>query len=776
MAKAVAKRDNDLFQTGRLVTCGLYINIVLHDYVRVILNLNRTNSTWNLDPRDSDFDLFDQEGTPKGLGNQVSVEFNLIYRWHATISDKNDAWLRDFMGKLWPGKEPETLTQADLFDGLKKYGHSMDPDPAKWTFGDLKRNAAGGFDDADLATILVSSIEDTAGAFGARNVPTAMRAIEILGINQGRNWGVASLNEVRKFFNLKPHKTFLDINPDPDVAASFETLYQHVDNVEFYPGMACEETKDPMVPGAGLCAGLTIVKAVLSDAVALVRGDRFYTIDSSPANLTHWGFDEIASSPDIAGGGCLYKVLHRAFPGWFKPNSVYALFPCTVPTENRVIMASLGTEWDYDYDPPSFAPQPTPIVSWKGVTSVLKDQENFKVPWGPHIIDLFDHDFMLGGDQPWNANQKKMCWNTFYDDVKGLDQISDFYDTLTTNLIKNNSTKLRDRWQVDIVRDVIIPSHTIASGCFLGIPLKVTEEESGPGLTPKELYRAMANIYWYCFADVDPVATLRVKLQAKTSVTSLISVVTESCKQIESGNPLQEAFSKFHHHEDQPPLSDFGIKLLQRLYDAGMSIEEIVYTVVPMASSMAPQLVPGTTRVLDFYLSPKNAAHWADIQALAASDAPDALEKLRKYTLEAFRLSPPIAGTVRVVATPNASILDGEKTLTPAENSSVFVSFGAAGLDPSVFPDPQEIKLDRPDELYIHHGYGGHACLGRKMVEVVNAVQLRAFARLKNLRRAAGPAGQLKSKMIDGVTTFYMDEAWSQWTPYPSSWKLQYDV
>jgi hypothetical protein len=27
------KRDNDLFQTGRLVTCGLYINITVYDYV-----------------------------------------------------------------------------------------------------------------------------------------------------------------------------------------------------------------------------------------------------------------------------------------------------------------------------------------------------------------------------------------------------------------------------------------------------------------------------------------------------------------------------------------------------------------------------------------------------------------------------------------------------------------------------------------------------------------------------------------------------------------------
>jgi hypothetical protein len=35
-----------------------------------------------------------------------------------------------------------------------------------------------------------------------------MKAIELLGIEQGRQWNVATLNEVRLFFKLKPHATF----------------------------------------------------------------------------------------------------------------------------------------------------------------------------------------------------------------------------------------------------------------------------------------------------------------------------------------------------------------------------------------------------------------------------------------------------------------------------------------------------------------------------------------------------------------------------------------
>lgn len=142
------------------------------------------------------YDPFSPEGTPKGIGNQVSMEFNLIYRWHATISSKNEAWCNDFFEKILEGKDPATTNQADMFAAMKRWAHSLPKDPADWTFGGLKRNDQGEFNDADLVDILSSTTDDVAAAFGARNVPIALRAIEIMGINQGRSWGTASLNEV----------------------------------------------------------------------------------------------------------------------------------------------------------------------------------------------------------------------------------------------------------------------------------------------------------------------------------------------------------------------------------------------------------------------------------------------------------------------------------------------------------------------------------------------------------------------------------------------------
>lgn len=98
--KAYAKYDNDLFQTGRLVTCGLYVNIILKDYVRTILNINRTDSVWSLDPRTEMKNSAFGEAPAEATGNQVSAEFNLVYRWHSCISQRDTKWTEEVYNKI----------------------------------------------------------------------------------------------------------------------------------------------------------------------------------------------------------------------------------------------------------------------------------------------------------------------------------------------------------------------------------------------------------------------------------------------------------------------------------------------------------------------------------------------------------------------------------------------------------------------------------------------------------------------------------------------------
>lgn len=76
----------------------------------------------------------------------------------------------------------------------------------------------------------------------------------------------------------------------------------------------------------------------------------------------------------------MYKLLMRAFPGWYRANSVYALYPFTTVEGNLEILQDRSTAKDFDFNKPSLISPPIPITSWKGVVDVLSDQEHFKVP------------------------------------------------------------------------------------------------------------------------------------------------------------------------------------------------------------------------------------------------------------------------------------------------------------------------------------------------------------------------------------------------------------
>lgn len=53
------------------------------------------DSGWVLDPRESFSQAFDKVDFSVSTGNQVSVEFNLIYRGHSNVSAKDEKWSQD---------------------------------------------------------------------------------------------------------------------------------------------------------------------------------------------------------------------------------------------------------------------------------------------------------------------------------------------------------------------------------------------------------------------------------------------------------------------------------------------------------------------------------------------------------------------------------------------------------------------------------------------------------------------------------------------------------
>ena len=303
------------------------------------------------------------------------------------------------------------------------------------------------------------------GSFGANNVPKVLRSVEILGMQQARKWNLGSFNEFRKFFGLKPHETFESINSDPQVAAQLRHLYEHPDFVEIYPGMVAEEAKVPMVPGVGIAPTFTISRTVLSDAVALVRGDRFYTIDYHPKNLTNWGYSEVQYDFNVEQGCVFYKLFLRAFPEHAKPNSIYIHYPMTIPSENQKILRSLGREGDYSWDRPRAIPPRVNFTSYTAAKFVLDHQKEFNVNFGDGFEVLMGkggRDFMLSGDSAFNTKQRQLMGKALYKD-KWHQQIKAFYEEITVKLLKEKSVQIAGINQVDITRESVFQSHAFDS-------------------------------------------------------------------------------------------------------------------------------------------------------------------------------------------------------------------------------------------------------------------------------------------------------------------------
>ncbi len=62
-----------------------------------------------------------------------------------------------------------------------------------WHHSLCREKSSGRFKDADLAKILQKATAAPASAFKARGSPEVLRVIEVMGIVQGRTWGVCTV-------------------------------------------------------------------------------------------------------------------------------------------------------------------------------------------------------------------------------------------------------------------------------------------------------------------------------------------------------------------------------------------------------------------------------------------------------------------------------------------------------------------------------------------------------------------------------------------------------
>jgi hypothetical protein len=460
-----------------------------------------------------------------------------------------------------------------------------------------------------------------------------MKGVEILGIMQARKWNLASLNEFRKFFGLTPHETFEDITGDPVTAKKLQNLYDHPDFVELYPGLVAEKAKPPMI-GSGLCVNYTISRAILSDAVGLVRGDRFYTVDYTPKNLTNFGYKEVAFDLTVNQGCVAYKLFYNAFPNHFsgRGNSIYAHFPFTTPKKNEEILTKLGRAHLFDFSRPKRIPDLVVIDTYKAAVQILEDKETYRVTWGDAIAYMVKHpgasygaNYCLAGDGAANKKSRDLVMHGLYPS-KWKSEVKKFYEDITTQLLRRNAYRIGNKYQVDIIRDVAALANTHFSASLFNLPLKTDLNPHGI-YTEQQLYQVLSILFMAIFYDVDPSKSFLLRGAAQELTAQLGSLIMMNVQFVAKGGLLAEIVQKLHAPTGQ--LSEYGVHMIQRLLDGGMSIEEVVWTnLVPTAASMVANQAQLFAQVLDFYLEKENEEHFKAIQELACREGPEVDEKI----------------------------------------------------------------------------------------------------------------------------------------------------
>ncbi|KAF5356621.1 hypothetical protein D9758_008203 [Tetrapyrgos nigripes] len=804
-------QDDEIFQRARLVNTGTYIKIILGDYVGAILGQVRDGKDWRLDTLAQSRSM-SHDVSPRGEGNVVSVEFNLLYRWHATLSETSERWtenefkaaLKD--AGLVDGKSPidyAALTPSDFGEAAatlaKKYRMA---NVREWTFGDLVRDKeTGAFSSEGIAKILMDATDDVAGAYGARRIPEVMKVIEVSGINQARDWGTCSMNEFRKFFGLKPYKSFEEWNPDKSVAEAAKALYRHIDNLELYVGLQAEDTKKPG-PGAGLCPGYTISRAILSDAVCLTRGDRFLTTECTPYNLTTYGYRMLLPStvtegePDGSFGGNLTRVIYRHLPAQFPAGSAYAHFPFLAPQFFKKQMEVSDKAAKYKWERPSVPKGPAGysknkegsesragyervIKSYNAAKQILadtvpttekdseKDSHGHAKIWSSGYEERIRN--ILGSAMPNIQIEKVLVENYlprdsglffFLQEGEQFENLPDYFEDLVKRLVdekafgdadgeaKAEENKEGERY-LDLMKDVInlIPVRWVFEQ-LVGIDVaKDGLKRDDNRWTEEELMRRFGDVCEYIFVNVSPVKDWQLRESSIKLYKYFSSHVIKLLDSRESW--IRSTVDQLTGHPNKPTSRAFLDKLWEkRGTRASHELAEALFVETVITARHWSQAVGHVVNVL--------LPETGEIQSKKVNTSVAHIKKV-------LGDDPIVSGVYRTAL---------QDTTVPGLSEKIV-------MGERVFVSLIEANKSRPKDAAGILGVGEFGLMSSSFFDAVTPQVIQTILSLPHLRRAPGQSGKFnrfteKTYTLNGAPQQIYIDTVGALRPFPDSLIIQY--
>jgi len=533
--------------------------------------------------------------------------------------------------------------------------------------------------------------------------------------------------------------------------------------------LQAEEAK-PLVDGAGLCPGYTISRAILSDAIALTRGDRHFTADYTPYNLTAWGFADSQRDINSPGNGSILgRLLLRALPGEFTENSSFTWFPLQTPESVEVFLKRLNVAGRYNFHRPGIAPIVGIARDYNDVRQILGSAQ-FRPSYGDKAARVARGEgfFLASNNDVESQRDQREVLRVLSASPAEAGKIAQYFYERTRKLIISKSYTLADKGvkYVDIVRDVLryVPLYWTATE-LAGLTLKADEHAWGD-YTESQLYEMITDIYSFLFLDVDASKALNLEERVKAHITDLqrhikANILADVGGKLSIAGLVGTIQSLFTTRAKKQRLS-----VAESLFANGASVERTTNNVLSLLIGASVELSQSIINVVNFYLDQANV-----VSQLRAADAknPD----LEGYIYEAMRIDPPFRGVYR-----ESLAEQSVGSLSFFKGQRVFVDLANASQDPNVFRDPKTVNVRRePKDRYLT-GDGVTRSLGVDLTTKIMSQVLRAVFEFDSISRGPGLSGTLKRYKVAEENTLRFEYIGADQLPtaWPNTMILQYKV
>ncbi|OJT19065.1 hypothetical protein BO221_36760 [Archangium sp. Cb G35] len=247
-----------------------------------------------------------------------------------------------------------------------------------------------------------------------------------------------------------------------------------------------------------------------------------------------------------------------------------------------------------------------------------------------------------------------------------------------------------------------------------------------PGPDPETMKRWMRVIFWDIF--LNPGNGADVTARAKEASAELKRYMEGLITQRKAGLATESR-------------DDFVTRLLRMQEDETTRLDDdavrrnvggIIVGAVDTTSKALAQLVNELLERPEALGEAQNAARAGDTARVAA------------HAFEALRFDPHNPLLMRTCHEDYVLARGTDREMRIPKGTLVIASTLSAMFDPAVMQHPDEYRVDRPPQGYMHFGRGLHTCYGERINHLVLPEVLGCLLRLRNLRRAPGGEGRMR--------------------------------